>query len=57
MDDEPKHIAKATQEFIKGKKLDILQWRHNSTTFDDLHGFWNLGSRWLQKIFIQNISI
>ncbi len=30
MDDDPKHTAKATQEFLKAKKWNILQWPSQS---------------------------
>ncbi|CAJ0940403.1 unnamed protein product [Ranitomeya imitator] len=30
MDNDPKHKAKATQEFIKAKKWNILEWPKNS---------------------------
>ncbi len=30
MDNDPKHIAKATQDFLKAKKLNILQWPSQS---------------------------
>ncbi len=40
MDDDPKHTAKATQEFLKVKKLNILQWPSQSPDFKPIeHAF------------------
>jgi len=32
MDSDPKHTAKATQEFIKAKKWNILEWPSQTQT-------------------------
>ncbi len=34
MDDDPKHTANATQEFLKVKKVHILQWPSQSPDFN-----------------------
>ncbi|MEE6496291.1 hypothetical protein FKM82_002289 [Ascaphus truei] len=38
MDNDPKHTAKATQEFFKAKKWNILQWpSHLISTRSSMH--------------------
>ncbi len=40
MDDDPKHTAKATQEFLKVKKWNILQWPSQCPDFNPIeHAF------------------
>ncbi len=40
MDDDPKHTAKATQEFLKVEKDNILQWPSQSRDFNPIeHAF------------------
>ncbi len=46
MDDDPKHTAKATQEFLKVKKWNILQWMSQSPYLNLIeHAFHSLKTK------------
>lgn len=49
MDDDPKHTAEITQEFMKAKKWDVLQEPSQSPDLSttELYSYWS--SNWMQR--------